>query len=218
MSTYACTALSQDAWNGAWYGFGSSARDAGFTVNSTGKKTYYTTVIRFTTPSFSGESELVEIQYSAKEHFVKDGGDVTLRWALCVEDANGNCESYRDEYWGIGSAVAKHTYQIDSGEKTHGNGTSSYSDWSITISSTAIEPDTTYYLFLWAKNDSSGYSSLMTIAGPSNHSATVTVKDDLVWIRDGGSWKRARVWIRDGGTWKRALPWIRDGGTWKNTC
>ena len=219
MGSYACTNLSQDAWNGAWYGFGSSARDAGFGISaSTGKKQYYTTVIRFKTPSFPGTSNSVTITYSAKEKLVKTNGDVTLRWALCEQDSDGECTSYRDKYWGIGTAVSSHTSQVATGETTHTSGTSSYKTWTLTINSAALKPSKFYYLFLWAKNDSSGYASLMTVNSPSNHSATVTTSDDMIWMKHGGSWKRAYVWIRVSGQWKKAIPWIRSGGSWKHLC
>lgn len=214
MAQHSCTNIVQNAWNGGWYTFGSGSYWAGF-ANNPDRVWYYTTVIAFTTPDFSGVSEWVSINYSAKKEY--SNGDPVLRYALCVPAAGETFDSFKDNYVGHGNSVSDFR-AIASGEKTHGGAQKYYSLWNLTFSSQDLKPNTTYYLFLWAKYTGSKYSSYMRINAPSAHSVTLGVQDGLARIRVGGSWQKAQVWVRWGGSWKKARPWVRWNGSWKNTC
>lgn len=199
MATLNCTGLSQKGYNGGWdSSYGSSTEYAGFTADPVNRRV---AIIKFTTPSFTGISKTLKLKYSAREVYAKNGGHVELRWALCTSDDN------KDSYVGTGSAVTD-SNQVASGTITHTNATSSYSNWEITVSSTSISASTTYYLFLWTKTNNDGYSYLMELKGPSNHSFKLETYDGVVHIYDGTDWKTAICWIYDGEEWKRAIPWV----------
>lgn len=136
--------------------FGSYSTSTAVSVLHT---TYYkATSMKFTTPSFSGQSSSIKFNLA---NIGTTYENIKIRWALCTSDDN------KANYLNTSSAVSD-TNQIASGTFTP---PASISDsYELTVATTAINPNTTYYLFLWAGTDA--MFAIDSVAAAS-HSFTV---------------------------------------------
>lgn len=67
-----------------------------------------------------------------------------------------------------------------------------------------------------------GYSRITASVNGMTAECEVTViarpgQGGVVYVRDGGTWKKAKVYVRDGGAWREAQARVKDGNQWKKT-
>lgn len=121
---------------------------------------YYAYILQFQTGDFTGDCEKLDLNLSVKSMY---HANLTLRYALATSDENKN--SYRST-----TSEVTDNNQIASGQfALNGLSTSAYRTHTLSIDTDALEPGTTYYLFLWGTNKSSGTNLDVT----ANHTVTV---------------------------------------------
>ena len=122
--------------------------DLNFGVN--GSK-YYTYIMKFNTPIFSGESTSIEFNF---DFLYRKNTSIGIRYAICSSDANR--ELYENK-----SGSITDTYQLASGNTTFTIKSSGYTEnVKLTINTSKLASDTVYFLYLWAENSSSGYATI----------------------------------------------------------
>ena len=122
---------------------------------------YQVYVMKFTTTDFvEGTDTSVTFNLSAKKI---SQSNISLRYALC--SSISNIASYTNKRGPVSDGN-----QIVSGVMSFSGLTSDYSSYSEVISTTALKPNTTYYLVLWADSDTQYDLRLNTL---TNHSIVV---------------------------------------------
>lgn len=165
MATKACTIVNQ-GWGNVDLnqGYGTGPAYAGL-----GGGTYFVTSLQFTTPAFTGVPASLDFTIvMGKSGY--DEKSSRLRYALCTSDAN--IKKYENT-----AAAVSDPNQITSGITVVSGGLSSYDTTNtITVDASAIKPNTTYYLVLWAGDKVTGYGQGMGLEGikASTPSATLT--------------------------------------------
>ena len=206
MANVTCTVVSQREGSGS---YGSAAEYAGFNYNSV----YYPFILKFKTGSFSGVCSSITFSLS-----ISDGkrdnaraGKVALRYALCKSDANFS------KYDKTIEAVTD-SNQIVSGRKTFSGLTTSAQNQTLSISTSALSANTTYYLVLWG-DSTGGYSQdYCTIMEPSGHSITLEYEAGVIYIDNGTKFEAYQVYIDNGTTWDLYIPYIDNGSGWDQCC
>lgn len=167
---------------------------------------YFVYCLKFTTPDFVGKSSKISIKLSISKVAVVSPN---LRYALCTSDAN-----YKKYYYTEGAVTD--SYQIASGDKTLSNLTSNYQTYTFDISTASLQPNNTYYFYLWGYNQavaSGGYVKLNTIA---NHSITVTYDGSaVIYIDNGSKFEAYEIWIDNGSKWEQYAAYIDNGSSWE---
>ena len=163
-------------------------------AGATGGTVYGVTVLRFDVPAFSGLSEAVDV---ALISYTGLGTDVTLRWALCTSDAN------RELYMKTTEEVAD-SYQVGSGTISIPDVTSTSEARKFQVPTTKIKGGNTYYLFLWAYNQT-GLSIRAASSGWGEHSVSVGYNLGVVRLKD----KRYMVYVKLGGVARQMIPYVK---------
>lgn len=169
MATKACTIVNQGWGNvNLNQGYGTGPAYAGLASG-----TYFVTSLKFTTPTFAGVPASIDftIVMGLSGYDEKSS---RLRYALCTSDAN--IKSYENT-----AAAVTDPNQITSGITVVSGGLSAYDTTNtITVDASAIKPNTTYYLVLWAGDKVTGYGQGMGLEGikASTPSATLTYYDN----------------------------------------
>lgn len=159
MATANATINLQTYYNAGWKGWVNGQCYMGFDLTK-----YYPYILRFNTPSFTGES--VSIKFTFGTYRGKGTANVAFRYAICTSDANKN------SYVNTANTVSD-SYQVATGSSQFSNLAGSGSEYtkSITVSTKNLKASTTYYLYMWAANTSGQY---VTMLEPGNHSAVLT--------------------------------------------
>lgn len=129
--------VSSQAKMGATVNYGTASCYAGANSSS-----LYHYILKFKTPAFAGVFEKLNINLRIKTQWA---ASMTLRYALATSDAN------KTKYAQLTGTVTDE-YQIDSGTFVLPSSTS-YAVQTLSLS-TEVQPNTEYYLYLWAYNRS----------------------------------------------------------------
>lgn len=178
--------------------YGNNAGYAGYASS-----VYFTDVIKFTTPEFRGVSQQLEMGLYV---YVGVGSEATVRYALCTSDAN------KGKYMKTTAAVADE-YQIAAGTVSFEGLTTDVEKRSFTIETAKLEPDTTYYLFLWAAGQT-GVSLQTPSSAWGEFTAEVTYISGAVMIPTEEGEVLAVPEIYVGGAWVTPVMEIYAGGAW----
>lgn len=186
---YAYTSLGEYNKNAAYAGYNGTA--------------YYAYILKFTTPAFTGASEGVSFGIWMNQGW---GTDVTLRYAICSSDANKN------SYCGTTGAVSD-SNQITSGTVSLKGMSSTQEKRTVTVTTAKLKQNTTYYLILWAYNNTG--VSLMNISSAwGEYSADLGYNSGLVWIDTGSGFESYQCYIDNGTSWDMCIPYIDNGTSW----
>lgn len=170
---------------------------------------YYLYILKFTTPAFSGKSESLTFRLPCDK---LTGEKAVLRYAVCTSDANHS--SYAYAY----GAVADNT-QLATGEVTMEGLTTITTYEEIAVQTDQLQPNTSYYLYLWSANgksdDTGGCVTLMNSAGIT---VTMGYLSGIVLVQTGEGVKTAFVDVYLNGVWhENCFPDVFVDGVWE-TC
>lgn len=163
-------------------------------AGATGGTVYGVTVLRFDVPAFSGASEVLDV---ALISYTGLGTDVTLRWALCTSDAN------RELYTKTTAEVTDNN-QIGSGAVTIPDVTSTSEARKFQVPATKIKGGNTYYLFLWAYNQT-GLSIRAASSGWGDHSVSIGYNLGVFRLKD----KRHMAYVKLGGVARQMITYVK---------
>ena len=76
------------------------------------------------------------------------------------------------------------------------------------VDTTALAPDTTYYLYLWSYDSTNVYAQPWTT---SNHSVVLAYNSGLVHVYNGSGWDNCQAYVYDGYNWNLHIPYVYDG-------
>lgn len=207
MATQSCTVIGQSYGSSISYSTGATA-NAGFNYNNV----YYPYILKFAAPAFIGVASALVFNLSICQG-KRNGANstaVSLRYSICKSDAN---YSRYDKT----TAAVSDANQIATGTINLTGLTSSYTAKAISIPTTGLESDTTYYLILWG-DDTGDYSQDYCYIGPAkDHTVSLDFNQGLVYIDNGTSWDAYEVYIDNGTSWDKYIPYIDDGTSW-NLC
>ena len=147
----ACSLLQKNYYNGGWKGWNTASGYAGGS---------YPYVLQFKTPTFSGISTKISFSLSMTTVSATSATSSTLRYALASSEGN------KDKYIGATASVTD-SYQIKTGTWSVSSLSTTASSKTLNISTTELQSNTTYYLYLWG-------SYAVTILNLSSCSATLT--------------------------------------------
>lgn len=164
MATARCTIESQGWGNvGLNYGYGTSPIYAGKTPDGTA----FVSALKFTTPAFTGVLESITFTVVAGKSGY-DEATAKLRYAICTSDANASKYST--------DTLVSDEYQVVSGVTEVAGGLSAYDTTNnIVISTSNLQPNTTYYLMLWAADEAAGYCCGMGLKGIASDAPYATL-------------------------------------------
>lgn len=202
MATSSGTIVSQCGYDvqGGWHDYTSDAIYAGYSSGS-----YYTYILKFKTPSFSGISEKITINFQASKVVTVTSIDtVSIRYSLCTSDANKN------NYISANGAVTD-SYKIASGTLSVSIPNTTGTSNTLSISTSSLNSNTTYYLYFWANGTN---TSVFKVGTTSNHSVSLTHTYESVYIYNGSSWDKYVPYIYNGSSWDRYVPYIYNGSSW----
>lgn len=186
----------------AWVGYNTT--DYGYAGSNYSE--YNTYILKFTVPEFVGVSESVAISLSMVQS--SGGASVTLRYALCTSDAN------KDKYCDTYSAVSD-TYQVKSGTIALTDLVTSGSYKTITIDTSKVSSNSTYYLVLWAYTSTSDPNHVqfprLDLTTPS---ITLNYNTGLVYIDNGSGFEPYEIYIDNGKSWDRYIAYVDNGTSW----
>jgi hypothetical protein len=167
-------------------------------AGAAGGSVYGVTILRFDVPAFVGVAEAMEIALISN---LGMGASVMLRWALCTSDGN------RELYTKTTAAVAD-SNQLESGIITIPDVTSVTAARSFRIPAAKIKGGSTYYLFLWAYNDT-GISIRAVSSGWGDHSAAVLYNQGIIRVKLNGAQKPCMVVVKTGGKVRQTIPYVK---------
>ena len=154
---------------GAFGSYSSSTCYAGANTSN-----YYAYVMKFRIPTFKGTSKNISFTLNIKSNY---HANISLNYALATSDANK--DSYKKTY-----ASVSDSNQITSGLLTMNSmSTSSYGNWPLNISTSALQAETDYYLFLWGTSN----STLTTVNNTTDHTIMLEYEYEKVVGGSGGS-------------------------------
>lgn len=164
---------------------------------------YYAYVLKFTTPTFAGASESINFNFWMYKGV---GTTVRLRYAICSSDANKTlyCET---------SSAVTDSYQITTGTVSFSNMTTTTESRTLTVSTTGLQSNQTYYLILWAYNQT-GIELREINSAWGSYSITMGYNDGVVWIDNGSSFEAYQCYIDNGTSWDLCVPYIDNGSSW----
>lgn len=177
-----------------------TAWDAAY-AGAAGGTVYGVTILRFDVPAFVGVSEALDV---ALVSYLGLGADVTLRWALCTSDSN------RELYTKTTAEVAD-SNQIGSGTVTIPDVTSTVMARNLHIPATKIKGGNTYYLFLWAYNDT-GLAIRAVSSGWGDHGVSIGYNLGLLQVKVAGQVKAFAPYVVISGQARRTILYVKLGG------
>lgn len=175
--------------------YGTAAAYAGYAGNA-----HYGYALKFTTPDFAGAVESIVFAMSMN---VGVGSDVTLRYALCSSDSNKNA------YAGAVGEVQDEN-QIATGLVAFEGITSAIKQQTITIATTKLRANTTYYLLLWSA-DNTGVSIKEVNSAYGAASVTLHYNSGLIRIDTGDGELLCMPMIDNGSEYVMAMPMLDNG-------
>lgn len=197
-----CTIIGHAYGTNSLGDYNQNAAYAGFA----GGSAYHGYILKFTTPDFIGASESVAFNFWLSNQM---GNSATLRYALCTSDANKN------SYCGTTGEVADPN-QITTGTVTMDGMSTTVEQRTVNVPTNQLKPNTTYYLLLWAYNDT-GVSLKGPTSGWGTFTAVLGYNSGLAHIGDGTADKLHQAYIGNGSEYKLHIPYIFDGTSW-NIC
>lgn len=176
-------------YNPAYAGYGSGNR--------------YAYVLQFVTPEFIGASESAAFDIVMGKGV---GDNVNLHYAICTSDANIT------SYMNTTEAVSDEN-QITSGTLTIEGLVVAYEYKTLTITTSALKPSTTYYLILWGSEDT-GIEIRQVNSEWGEHSVTIGYNLGVVYIDNGSGLEAYQAYIDNGTGWDLCIPHIDNGTGW----
>lgn len=167
---------------------------------------WYPVAVKFTTPSFVGTSASVTFSLGLKRG-PRNGTSsavLDLRYALCTSDEN--LTKYDKT-----TAVVSDANQITAGTVTFSELTSTYTGKNLTIQTTQLKGNTTYYLILWGNNSGGYQQDYGTLSAANAHSLSVEYSSGLGYI--GGA--AYTVHIGNGSGFDMYIPYVGNGKDWE---
>ena len=168
-------------------------------------------VLSFTTGDFTGVCK--SITFNIRCGNTSISGTRTYRFALLSSDANAIGATSDTNYYycqyGVPTDVTEPNQII--------KGTIAWSDIgkdsikTLTIATTALRSNTTYYLVLWAY---SSEPSMITISQTIHHSVILEYDDGLIYIDTGSGLEAYQCYIDNGTGWDLYLPYVDTGTGW----
>lgn len=202
-NTIAGTIISHDRSHGSsWVGYATDL--VGYAGSNYSE--YNTYILKFSIPAFSGISESVTITLNMVQS--SGGASITLRYALCTSDANKGdyCNTY---------ASVSDTYQIKSGTLSLTDLATAGSYKTITIDTSGVSGDSTYYLILWAYTSTSNPNHVQfPRLDSTTPSVSVGYNNGLIYIDSGSGLEPYEVYIDNGAGWDLYIPYIDNGTGW----
>lgn len=168
--------------------------------------------LKFITPTFSGKSSSITFNLSMLQGY-RNGSKsakVNLRWALCTSSANQASYNTIEACAGVSDPN-----QIASGTVNFYGLTNAYSTKTLTISTTALESGTAYFLVMWGDSSGGYIGDTATMDAASKHSAVLDYNSGVVRIDTGSGWVTAIPYIDNGTEWVVAIPYVDTGTEWK---
>lgn len=139
--------------------------------------------LKFITPTFSGKSSSITFNLSMLQGY-RNGSKsakVNLRWALCTSSANQASYNTIEACAGVSDPN-----QIASGTVNFDGLTNAYSTKTLTISTTALESGTAYFLVMWGDSSAGHVGDTATMDAASKHSAVLVTADSFrLYINQG---------------------------------
>lgn len=153
-------------------------------------------IIRFETPNFEGASTSVDLRFSVGNVY---GNSQTVNFAICTADAYAFSyivypDSISDPY-----AIASGTIQLTAN-----------SICSVTVPTSALKGNTTYYVFLWFPYTTSNFV-YADINKTEWHGIDVNYKKDFVYIDSGSGFGTYQCFIDNGTNWDPVKVFIDNG-------
>lgn len=153
-------------------------------------------IIRFETPNFEGASTSVDLRFSVGNVY---GNSQTVNFAICTADAYAFSyivypDSISDPY-----AIASGTIQLTAN-----------SICSVTVPTSALKGNTTYYVFLWFPYTTSNFV-YADINKTEWHGIDVNYKKDFVYIDSGSGFGTYQCFIDNGTSWDLVKAFIDNG-------
>ena len=127
---------------------------------------YFISIIKFTTPSFTGVSDSISIKLNIVDGPVSTSDKtVTLNYAILKSDSN------KSSYWGVTGSVSD-SNQMVSGSFTFDGITEQQQFFNLSkLSTRDLSPNTSYYLILWTA-DKTGF---LQVWNDSSNKHTITL-------------------------------------------
>lgn len=163
---------------------------------------YNVTILRFTTPKFTGVTESLKLTIKVNYGEVTNP---TYRYALCTSDAN------KEKYAATISDVLDDNQLASGLFKMSGVKSNTATNQTLTIPVTQLKENTTYYIILW------GYStddSTVEVMEATNHSIIIYYNSGLVHIHNGTNFEAYHCYIDNGTSWDLCIPYIDNGTSW----
>lgn len=164
---------------------------------------YYLFCMKFETPDFHGRSIKIQVGLSMQK---LSSQNPTLRFALCTSADN------HKRYYQAATGEVVEENQIVTGVQAFAL-TGDYATYSVELETKELQPNTTYYLFVWA---GAAYS-LTRLAGKEAHRVA------LIYATRGGARLKTATSegalhaavIKTASGWKRFVPIIFTPAGWK---
>ncbi len=167
-------------------------------AGATGYGQFVVCALRFDIPAFGGVSEALDVALVCR---IGNGTDVTLRWALCTSDEN------RGLYVGTTAEVADGN-QIASGTVEINDVGTAVTTKSFQLPVTKISGGGTYYLFLWAYNDT-GLGIRAVSSSNGSHSISLSYNIGVLRVKTAEGVKMYGVFVKQKGTVKQLIPYVK---------
>lgn len=164
---------------------------------------YFGCAMKFTAPAFEGVSKSLAVSLWIYKGV---GTTSTLRYALLSSDANKN------SYVGTSGAVTD-ANQIATGTVTFEGLTSETAQQSFTISTAALKKNTTYYLILWA-SENTGITIQPVSSAWGDNTVTLSYISGIALIRAAGGDVNGIPEIYHNGAWVTPIQDIYHDGQW----
>lgn len=155
------------------------------------------TILRFDIPAFVGLSEALEASIICA---IGVGAEVTLRWALCTSDAN------KANYLNTKATVTD-SYQIASGTAAFSGMSSTVVTRTIKCPTTKIKGGNTYYLFLWAYNET-GISIQPATSGYGDHAVSLGYNIGALRVKTSDGVKLHAVYVKTASGVQQMIPYV----------
>lgn len=163
---------------------------------------WYISILKFTTPSFSGKAKTVKFNFSIKSFSTSN---VSFRYALCTSDSNYLSYRFTSSAVSDGNQVVSNTFAFTPAAYN------TYQTLSLEVNASSLSPNTTYYMFVWAGDNN---YSLCTMNMGSHHTVSISVDSSCIYIDNGSGWDAYEIWIDNGSSWEQYAAYIDNGSSW----
>lgn len=191
MATASCTLVRKNYYNGGWKGWDRASGNAGSS---------YPYVLEFTTPSFLGASASITFDLTL---ISGSTSSPTLRYGIATSADN------KDSYAGGGEVSDPYKFVGGTWSVTGLTSGLTNASRSLTIETTDLKPNTTYYLYLWNYNGS--YCMVWSL---DSCTASLDYVNSLVYIDNGTNVEAYMIFVDNGSGWDQHMPYVDNGSGW----